>query len=79
VSDLKHAGPAMDIWIIAMRVFAFVAFVGAAVIGLWNAAVVLGSDRRKLAKLWSVVLAISFLTLLYVGVVFHVVGYTANY
>ncbi|MGI9087513.1 MAG: serine hydrolase, partial [Chthoniobacterales bacterium] len=78
-SDLKWAVPAMDGVIIALRLLAFVGCVVAAVIGLWNAAVVLRSDRRKLAKLWSVVLAISFLIVLYVGIVFHVFGYTANY
>ncbi len=78
-SDLKWAVPAMDGVIIALRLLAFFGCVVAAVIGLWNAAVVLRSDRRKLAKLWSVVLAISFLIVLYVGGVFHVFGYTANY
>ncbi len=78
-SDLTWAVPEMDWVIIALRLLAFLGSVAAAVIGLWNAAVVLRSDRRKLAKLWSVVLAISFLIVLYVGIVFHVFGYTANY
>ena len=69
----------MDGVIIALRLLAFVGCVVAAVIGLWNAAVVLRSDRRKLAKLWSVVLAVSCLTVLYVAIIFQVVGYSANY
>ena len=78
-SDLKWAVPGMDGLIIALRLLALIGCVAGAVIGLWNAAIVLRSDRRKLAKLWSVLLAISFLVVVYVGVVFHVFGYTANY
>lgn len=78
-SNLKWAVPEMDGLIIALRLLALVGCVAGAVIGLWNAALVLRSDRRKLAKLWSVVLAMSFLIVLYVGIVFHVFGYTANY
>jgi len=39
----------------------------------------LRSRRKWLAKIWSVLLAISFLTLFYVAVVFHLLGYSAKY
>ncbi len=78
-SNLKWAVPAMDGVIVALRLLVLVGCVVGVVIGIWNAAAVLRSDRRKLAKLWSVMLAISFLVVLYVGIVFHVFGYTANY
>ncbi len=78
-SDIKWAGPAMDGWFILLRVITAVALFAAAAIGLWNAWAVLSSKRRRLAKFWSVVLAVSCLVALYVGVVFHLPGVTANY
>jgi hypothetical protein len=78
-ASLKWAGPAMDGWLIALRLLSAVTFVAGAAIALWNAAAVLSSNRRKLAKLWSVVLAICFLALLYFALVFHLPGFSANY
>jgi hypothetical protein len=54
-------------------------FVAGAAIALWNGWAALRSRRRRLAKAWSVVLALSCLTVLYVGILFHLVGYSANY
>ncbi len=54
-------------------------FVGGSAVALWNAWVVVRSERRWLAKVWSVVLAVACLTVLYIGIVFHIVGYSANY
>jgi len=78
-SNLKWAGPGMDTWFILLRVLTFVALVAGTLVALWYAWTVLTSKRRRLAKVWSVILAISFLVVLYVGVVFHLTGYTANY
>ena len=52
--------------------------VGAA-IALWNAWHVLRSKRSRWAKVWSVVLAAACLSLLFVGVACHLVGFSANY
>ena len=78
-TNLDSAGPGMDAWIHAMRLLSLVVLVGAAAIGLWNAAVVLRSGRRWTAKLWAIVLALSCLAVLYAGVVAHIVGFSANY
>ena len=79
VINLDSAGTGMDVWIHIVRVLALLVFVGGTAIALWNAGVVLRSQRKWPAKLWAVVLAVSCLTVLYVGVVFHIVGYSANY
>ncbi len=78
-TSIKWAGPGMDGWIIFLRVLSAVIFIGGAVIALWNAWAVLRSNRRMLAKIWSVLLAIACLTVLYFAFVFHLPGYTANY
>ncbi len=78
-SDDKWVSPSSDTLIQFLRVLSVVMFVGGAAIALWNAWTVLRSHRRWLAKVWSGVLALSCLTVLYVGIVFHLLGYTANY
>jgi CubicO group peptidase (beta-lactamase class C family) len=78
-SNLKWTGPGMDGWIIFLRLLTLVIFFGGTLVALWNAGAVLRSDRRILAKIWSVILALSCLTVLYVSVIFHLVGYSANY
>ena len=78
-TSLNWAGPGTDSWIICLRLLSAVVFIVGAAIALWNAWVVLSSNRRKLAKLWSVVLAVSCLAVLYFAFVFHLPGYTANY
>lgn len=79
LSDLAWASPSLDAWIIFLRVLALIVFIGGAAIAVWNAYVVLKSNRRKLAKLWSMLIALACLTLLYVGISFHLIGFTANY
>ncbi len=78
-TSLNWAGPGTDGWIICLRLLSAVIFVAGAVVAVWNASVVLSSNRRMLAKLWSVVLAVSCLTVLYFAFVFHLPGFTANY
>jgi CubicO group peptidase (beta-lactamase class C family) len=79
LSDLAWASPSLDGWIIFLRLLALIVFIAGAAIAVWNAYVVLRSNRRRLAKLWSALIALSCLTLLYVGIVFHLIGFTANY
>jgi CubicO group peptidase (beta-lactamase class C family) len=78
-SDFDWASPAMDTWFIFLRLLSVAVFFAGAAIALWNAWTVLRSQRKWLAKLWSVVLAIACLVVLYVGLVFHLIGYSANY
>ncbi len=40
---------------------------------------ILRSGRNRLAKVWGVLLAVAFLTVLYVSIVFHLLGYSADY
>ena len=78
-SSFKYAGPGMDGWISFVRMLSLVVFVVGAVVSLGNTWVVLRGKRWRLAKLWAVLLALACLTMLYIGVVFHIVGYSANY
>jgi hypothetical protein len=73
---------AMDPWIMTLHILSIVVFPLAALAALWNVAVVWGARSgwgSVFARGWSVVLAVSALTLLWVAVVFHLIGFTLNY
>jgi hypothetical protein len=78
-SDYDNLSPSKDIFVHALRLLAAIVLPVGALVGLWNAAQVLQSRRRKWAKFWSIVLAVSFVALLWAGYVFRLMGYSANY
>lgn len=77
-SDFKHLAPGIERWVFVLRLVTLIALVIGALTALWNAWVVLRSQRRWLAKLWSILLAISFLTTLWVGLAFKLAGFGGN-
>ncbi len=79
MSDLNMMTPAADAKIIALRVFTLVVLPLGALAGLWNAKTVLAGSRSWWAKLWSIVLAIAFLALLWLGLRYHLPGLHAFY
>lgn len=79
MSDLSLLGPGSDAMVNALRLLSTVVFPLGALLALWNAWQVLRSRRRVLAKLWSVLLALACLFLLWVAAAHHVLGYGAYY
>lgn len=79
MSDLNMMTPAADAKIIALRVFTLVVLPLGALAGLWNAKTVLAGRRSWWAKLWSILLAIAFLVLLWLGLRYHLPGLHAFY
>ncbi len=79
MSNFDLLAPRND-WVVhVLRLLVLVVFPIGALVSLWNATVVLRSKRVWTAKLWAIVLALSCLTVLWVGLVFHMMGYSANY
>src|SRR5690606_9332332 len=79
LADLSLLSPSLDGWIWVLQMLSLVLFVGGAVIGVWNAWVVLKSNRRLVAKLWAVVLALAFLAILWVALVYDLIAFDVNY
>lgn len=79
MSSLELMGPSTDGIVIFMRLLLAVVLPIGAALALANAWHVLRSRRRLAAKFWSLVLALSTLVLLWIGVAYHMVGYSANY
>jgi CubicO group peptidase (beta-lactamase class C family) len=66
-------------WVALLRILSPLVFLGGAAIGLWSAWVVLRSQRRWFAKLWAVVLAASFLVILWAAVACHLISFHGGY
>ncbi|HEY5804265.1 MAG TPA: serine hydrolase domain-containing protein [Lysobacter sp.] len=79
LSSLDMLAPSSDKWVHTLRLLNLVVLPLAALVGLGNAWHVLRSRRRWPAKLWSVVLALSMLGLLWFGISQNILGYSANY
>jgi CubicO group peptidase (beta-lactamase class C family) len=79
MSDHSLLAPRLDGWLWVLKLLTLVGFVGAAVIAPWNAFVVLRSGRRWWAKLWSVVLAIACLAVLWVALLYRLIAFGGGY
>ena len=79
LSDFDQLSAGNDWLVHALRVLALVVLPLGAAIAAWNAWAVLRSGRRKWAKFWAIVLALSCLVILWAGVAFRLVGVSANY
>lgn len=77
--NLNLLSPKFDPVLMALQLISLVVFVGALLVMLWNLMRVWSGDRRWPAKTWSVVLVISSLTVLWVAVTFHLIGFDVNY
>jgi CubicO group peptidase (beta-lactamase class C family) len=71
--------PSMDPWLWFLQLASLIVFVGGAVLGLWNAWVVVRSSRKWYAKVWAVVLALSLLVVLWVALTHHLIAFDVNY
>src|SRR5438128_2696531 len=77
--DMGWIGPHINPWIRLLRVLSSVIVFASSAIAVWNLGMLLRGQRKWLAKIWSVLLAISFLALFYVAIVFHLLGYSPKY
>jgi CubicO group peptidase (beta-lactamase class C family) len=79
LEKLSLLSGSLDWWFWVLQLLSPIVYVGAAAIGAWNAWVVLKSARRWYAKLWAVLLAIAFLALLWVAIVYHLIAFDLQY
>ncbi|MFT4198163.1 MAG: serine hydrolase domain-containing protein [Pseudoxanthomonas sp.] len=79
MSHLEFTQPSSDGLVDALRLVSTLVFPLGALLALWNAWQVLRSGRSRLAKLWSVVLALACLFLLVFALAHHLPGFGAYY
>lgn len=79
LSDFNLLAPRNDWAVHLLRLLTMVVLPLGALVSLWNAVGVVRSSRRKWAKFWAVMIALSCLIVLWVGLAFHMMGYSASY
>jgi hypothetical protein len=79
LSDFALLSDSMNPWLWLLQLLSLIVFVGGAILGVWNAWVVLRSTRSWYAKVWAVVLALSLLVLLWVAFIFNLIAFDVNY
>jgi CubicO group peptidase (beta-lactamase class C family) len=78
-TDLSVFSPKLDPWIWILRLSSAVVFGGLVVIALWNARMTWIGKRGWSARLWNLVLVLACLAVLWVGIVFNLIGFGADY
>jgi CubicO group peptidase (beta-lactamase class C family) len=79
LEKLSLLSGSLDWWFWVLQILSPIVYIGAAVIGVWNAWVLLRSSRKWYAKLWAVILAIALLTLLWIAIVYHLIAFDLQY
>jgi hypothetical protein len=77
--DLANTAGALDALIVGTQVLTFVAFLGGLAAFLWYAWQVWRGKRRWWAKVWSVLLVLAGLVMVWVGFAFHLLSLGTNY
>ena len=75
INDINNLSAAFDSTVRFTQVFGVIAFIGGFALILWNLWTVWSGARRWPAKVWSIVLTLSALTVLWIAFVFHLIGF----
>jgi hypothetical protein len=77
--DLAYLGPSLDPVLLLMYALSVVVYVGGAVAMFWSGWVAWTTARPLAARLWTGVLALSSLVLLYFAVIYHLMSFVTKY
>ena len=79
LKNLEYLSTKTDIWLRLLQFLSPIVFFGAAIVGVWNAWIVVRSTRKWYAKVWAVVIALSFLAVLWVALSRHLMKFGVDY
>lgn len=79
LTQLSLLGPPLDPWLFAMHVLSVVIYVGGAAIAVWAGYIAWRSPIRWISRLWTSVLAVSALTLLWTASAYHLLAFRSTY
>lgn len=77
--DLANLGPSLDPVLMLMYALSVIVYVGGAAAMLWSAWVAFTNPRPLAARIWTAVLALSALVLLYVAALYHLMSFVTQY
>jgi CubicO group peptidase (beta-lactamase class C family) len=79
LQTLAYLSTKTDLLLRLLQFLSPIVFFGAAIVGVWNAWTVTRSTRKWYAKAWAVVLALSFLVVLWVALNCHLMKFGVDY
>ena len=72
-------GPSLDPWLFLMHLVSILGYVGGAIALIWCAAIAWTGRRRWPGKIWTSVLAVSAVAMLWMAWVYHLTSFTSRY
>jgi CubicO group peptidase (beta-lactamase class C family) len=72
-------GPSLDPWLFLMHLVSILGYVGGAIALIWAAAIAWTGRRRWPGKIWTSVLAVSAVAMLWMAWVYHLTSFTSRY
>jgi CubicO group peptidase (beta-lactamase class C family) len=79
LKDTGTLGGQLDPWLWFTQLFGALAFLGGLAVMVWNLVVVLRGSRRWPARVWSVVLVVAALSVVWIGLVFKLIHFGTDY
>jgi uncharacterized membrane protein len=77
--DISTMTASADLWLWLLQILGAIVFVGAVGIAAWNAWLTWRDGRRWTRKLWSVLVLLATLIVLYVASTYSLLAMTVNY
>lgn len=79
LADFSSLSGELDWVLVTLQIATPIAFVGLLVSAVWNIRHVWTGNRGRFAKFWSIILLLSALLLLWVGMSFHLIGFSTRF
>ncbi|MEO6114632.1 MAG: serine hydrolase domain-containing protein [Sphingomicrobium sp.] len=79
LADASKLNASSDFWLWLLQILGAVVFIGAVLVSGWNAWLTWTDGRRWTRKLWSVLILLASLLVLYVAYTFGLISMTVNY
>jgi CubicO group peptidase (beta-lactamase class C family) len=72
-------GPGLDPWLFLLHLISIVGYIGGAIVLIWAASIAWTGKRRWTGKIWTTVLAVSAVVMLWMAWVYHLTSFTSRY
>ena len=77
--DLANLSPSLDPVLVLMYALSVIVYIGGTAALLWSAWVAWTTARPMAARIWTLILAISSLILLYTALIYHLMSFVTKY
>jgi hypothetical protein len=77
--DLANLSPSVDPLLILMYALSVIVYIGGTAAMLWSGWVAWTTARPMGARIWTAILAISSLILLYIALIYHLMSFVTKY